>query len=43
MDHGIHWGIVNALVVAQLYNGADLRIPMGLPQGASSVAFENLI
>lgn len=43
MDHGIHRGPAIAFVVTHLRTEADLRNPMELPQGASSVAFENLI
>lgn len=43
MVRAIHRGAAIAFVVAQLRTRADLRIPMELPQGASSMAFENLI
>jgi hypothetical protein len=39
----IHHGVIVALVVAQLHTRVDLRASTTLPQGASPVAFENLI
>lgn len=43
VDHGVYRDIAITFVVAQLRTRADLYVPMGLPQGASSISFENLI
>lgn len=43
VDHGIQQGSTLAFVITQLLTGVDLYIPMRLPQGASSVTFENLV
>lgn len=43
MDHDIHRGAAIAFVVTQLRTEVDLRAPTVLAQGASSVAFKNLI
>lgn len=43
VDHGIQQGAALAFVITQLRTGVDLCIPTRLPQGASSVTFQNLV
>lgn len=43
VDHGIQQGVALAFVITQLRTGVDLCIPTRLPQGPSSVTFQNLV